>query len=68
MAQSEIPRVALCVLRVESRGTPGLLITVTTSSDISVTTPGRTTSVAGPEEALALVAEFLREFQGNTVR
>jgi hypothetical protein len=68
MAQSEIPRVALCVLRVESRGTPGLLITVTTSSDMRVTTPGRTTSVAEPEEALVLVAEFLREYQENTAR
>jgi hypothetical protein len=68
MAESEIPRVAMCVLRVESRGAEGILITVTTSSDISVTAPGRTRAVAGTEEALGLVAEFLREYQENTCR
>ena len=66
MGESEIPRVAMCVLRVESRGAEGVLITVTTSSDISVTSPRQTRSLTGPEEALALVAAFLREYGENT--
>jgi hypothetical protein len=63
MARSGPPKVAMCVVRIESRGEAGVLITVTTASNINVTAPGRSQSVAGPEEALALVAGFLREYQ-----
>lgn len=52
----------MCVLRVESRGEEGVLITVTTTSDVRLNVPGQTQAVAGYEEALALVARFLREY------
>jgi hypothetical protein len=55
-------KVAVCVLRVESRGEDGVLITVTTTSDVRTPTPGRTQSVTGAEEALSLVARFLHEY------
>ena len=54
---------AVCVLRVESRGETGVLITVTTTSDVRARAPGRTRSVAGSAEALALVAGFLDEHE-----
>jgi hypothetical protein len=66
MRESDPPRVAVCVLRVESRGESGILITVTTSADISVPSPGRTRVVAGTGEAIAEVADFLREYRENT--
>lgn len=68
MAQSGLPRVAMCVLRVETRGEGGILITVTTSADISVPSPGRTRAVAGTGEAIAAVADFLSEYCKNTPR
>lgn len=68
MAPSVIPRVAMCVLRVESSGAEEIRITVTTSPDISVTGSGRSRAVAGAEEAIGLVAEFLREYRENTCR
>ena len=54
---------AVCVLRVESRGEVGVLITVTTTSDVRARAPGRTRSVSGSAEALALVAGFLDEYE-----
>jgi hypothetical protein len=57
------PRVAVCVLRIEGRGETGVLITVTTTSDVGARAPGRTRSVAGFDEALALVAGFLEEYE-----
>lgn len=68
MVQPTQPRVAMCVLRVESRGEGGVLITVTTSADISVPSPGRTRAVAGTDEAIAVVADFLREYWEKTPR
>jgi hypothetical protein len=68
MARSEPPRVAVCVLRVESRGEAGILITITTTSDVRLTVPGRTQSAAGAEEALALVARFLHEYERREKR
>ena len=63
MTRSGPPRVAVCVLRVESRGEEGVLITVTTTSDVRMTAPGRTQSVAGFAEALSLVSRFLEEYE-----
>jgi hypothetical protein len=65
MGRSEPPRVAVCVLRVESRGETGVLITVTTTSDVRAGAPGRTRSVAAADEALQLVAGFLDECGQN---
>lgn len=65
MAQSRQPRVAMCVLRVESRGEGGILITVTTAADISVPSPGRTRVVGGTSEAIAAVEDFLQEYCEN---
>jgi hypothetical protein len=67
MARSVPPRVAVCVLRVESRGEIGVLITVTTTSDIRVRAPARTHSVAGVDEALELVAGFLHEYEHDEI-
>jgi hypothetical protein len=53
----------VCVLRVERRGETGVLITVTTTPDVDVTSPGRTQSVARCDEALSLVAGFLQEYK-----
>ena len=63
MGRSRPPRVAVCVLRVESRGETGVLITVTTTPDVRARAPGRTRSVTGSAEALALVAGFLDEYE-----
>jgi hypothetical protein len=68
MVQPTQPRVAICVLRVESRGEGGILITVTTAADISVPSPGRTRAVTGTSEAVAEVENFLREYCENTPR
>jgi hypothetical protein len=68
MARSEPPRVAVCVLRVESRGEAGILITITTTPDVQTTVPGRTQSVAQAEEALALVARFLHDYERREKR
>ena len=57
----------MCVLRVETRGTAGVLITVITTPDVTATSPGRTQTVAGVDEALALVARFLRGYESNNV-
>jgi hypothetical protein len=53
---------AVCVLRVEDDGPNGILITVTTTLDIAASPRGEARSVASYEEALALVATFLREY------
>jgi hypothetical protein len=55
------PRTAVCVLRVESRGEAGLLITVTTTPDVNIRSPGKARSVADAAEALSLVARFLAD-------
>lgn len=52
----------MCVLRVENRGPSGLLITVTTTLDIAASPRNEAHSVASYEEALSLVASFLREY------
>jgi len=63
MGRSMSPRVAVCVLRVERRGEVGVLITVTTTSDVRVRSPGRTRLVTRFAEALALVTGFLDEYE-----
>jgi hypothetical protein len=57
------PRTAVCVLRIESRGEAGILITVTTTPDVSMRSPGKTRLVADPAEALSVVASFLADYE-----
>jgi len=52
----------VCVLRVENRGPGKILITVTTTLDIAASPRSRAQPVATYEEALAVVASFLREY------
>jgi hypothetical protein len=40
-----------------------MLITVTTTFDISLSSPHHTQSVARSDDALAIVADFLREYE-----
>jgi hypothetical protein len=54
---------AVCVLRLEARGETGVLITIMTTPDVNAIAPGRSRAVANVEEALSVVAEFLRGFQ-----
>jgi hypothetical protein len=56
-------KTAVCVLRVERRGEAGILITVTTTPDVSLTSPGQARSVADAADALSLVASFLAEYE-----
>lgn len=62
---SRLPKTAVCVLRIENRGPDAVLITVTTTLDITVTSRGNTRSVASYDEALSLVADFLREYAAS---
>jgi hypothetical protein len=62
VVHSSPPRTAVCVLRVENRGPDGILITVTASLDIAAGSRGHAQPVASYEEALSLVANFLREY------
>jgi hypothetical protein len=57
----------VCVLRVEARDSGGVLITVTTTPDVTATSPGRTSAVASVDEALTLVGRFLRGYQDGKV-
>jgi hypothetical protein len=57
----------VCVLRVESRGEAGALITVTTTPDVSIRSPGQTRSVADAAEALSLVASFLADYEHDEI-
>ena len=63
MTRTGISKTAVCILRVERRGEGGVLITVTTTADISAAAPGRTQSVASYDDALSLVASFLYEYK-----
>ena len=63
MTRTETSKTAVCILRVERRSEDGILITVTTTPDISVAAPGCTQSVARFDDALSLVAAFLREYK-----
>lgn len=63
MGRSGPSSVAMCVLRIESRGEVGVLITITTTSDVRARAPGRTRSVTRFDEALQLVAGFLAEYE-----
>jgi len=47
---------------VENRGPGGILITVTTTLDIAASPRGQAQSVASYEEALGVVASFLRAY------
>jgi hypothetical protein len=58
------PKTAVCVLRVERQGEDGILITITTTFDVSSTSPCRTQNkVASTEKALSLVAGFLGAYE-----
>ena len=57
----------MCVLRVEARGAADVLITVTTTPDITATSPGVTKAVASIDEALTLVGGFLRTYVSENV-
>jgi hypothetical protein len=61
------PKAAVCVLRVESRDEAGVLITVITTSDVSMRSPGQTRSVANATEALSLVARFLADYEHGEI-
>ena len=61
MVHSRPLKTAVCVLRIENQGPGAVLITVTTTLDIAVTSRGNTRSAASYDEALSLVAGFLRE-------
>ena len=65
MVHSRPPSTAVCLLRVENRGPGGVLITVTSTLDIIASPRGDTRSVASYEEALSLVASFLREYASH---
>jgi hypothetical protein len=53
------------VLRVEARGETGVLITIMTTPDVNAIAPGRARAVGSVEEALSLVAGFLRGYQND---
>jgi hypothetical protein len=55
------PWAAMCILRVERQGEDRVLITVTSTFDVSLSSPRHPQSVTRSDEALALVADFLRE-------
>jgi hypothetical protein len=61
--QTRPGRTAVCVLRLEARGETGVLITITTTPDVNTIAPGRARAVGNVEEALSVVAGFLRGFQ-----
>ena len=62
MARSRLPRTAVCVLRIENRGKGQPLITVTSTLDVTEAPRGEARSVASYDEALSLVASFLRKY------
>jgi hypothetical protein len=67
VARSRPPRTAVCVLRVEARGSAGVLITVTTTPDAASGLPGSTKAVASVEEAPTLVGRFLHAYKDENV-
>jgi hypothetical protein len=67
VARSRPHRTAVCVLRIETRGQAGVLITVITTPDVNTTSPGRTQTVARVDEALSLVAGFLHGFENGEI-
>jgi hypothetical protein len=67
VTRSRPPRTAVCVLRVEARGSAGVLITVTTTPDVTATSPGCTKAVASIDEALTLVGRFLHAYKDENV-
>jgi hypothetical protein len=56
---------AVCVLRVETLGDDRLLITLTSTLDLNLSSQRHTQSVTTGDEALALVADFLREYEAG---
>jgi hypothetical protein len=64
VSHTACPKTAVCVLRVERQGEDGILITVMTTFDVSLTSPWRTQKkVASAEKALSLVTGFLRAYE-----
>jgi hypothetical protein len=57
----------VCVVRVEARGSTGVLITIMTTPDAASTSPGSTKAVASVEEALTLVSRFLHAYKDENV-
>jgi hypothetical protein len=51
------------VVRIETRSEAGVLITVIMTPDVNTISPGRTRTVTGVDQALSLVAGFLRGYE-----
>jgi hypothetical protein len=49
------------------RGAAGVLITITTTPDVTTTSPGHAKAVASVDEALTLVGRFLHVFRDENV-
>ena len=61
MKNSQVPKTAVCVLRVEQRRPGGVLITVTTTPDVENVPRGEARSIASCDEAIRLVTSFLQQ-------
>lgn len=60
MDNSQAPKTAVCVVRVEERHPCEVLITVTATPDVETDPRGEARSVSSYDEAIALVAAFLQ--------
>jgi hypothetical protein len=60
MENSQAPKTAVCIVRVEERRRCEALITVTATPDVETVPRGETRSVTSYDEAIALVAAFLQ--------
>ena len=59
MENSQAPKTAVCILRVEERRPGGVLITVTTTTDVETVPQVEARSVTSYDDAIQLVAAFL---------
>jgi hypothetical protein len=60
MENSQTPKTAVCVVRVEERRPCEVLITVTATPDVEAVPRGEARSVTSYDEAIALVVAFLQ--------
>jgi hypothetical protein len=60
MENSQAPKIAVCVVRVEKHRPCEALITVTATPDVETVPRGEARSVTSYDEAIALVAAFLQ--------